>query len=265
MPIKAIIWDMGGVLLQMNDEGPRQVLARQYDLPLEKIYWAIFDSPSAKFAGVGKLTIQEHWRRVAGFLDLPLSKLPEFQRQFWSSDYIDTPLIDFIRTLRRYYKSGLLSNAWDNLRAVITNEWGISDAFDELIVSAEVGLAKPDPRIYRLAIDQLGVSTHEAIFIDDMHRNVQVARTLGLQAIQFNNRTQTLLELKKILAANGQSLAREIEDGIDTVNPGCSSFTAHCPTVNSIAGRAGISTECTKPASFYSRLDRTGLLPYPSL
>jgi HAD superfamily hydrolase (TIGR01509 family) len=217
MPIKAIIWDMGGVLLQMDDETPRQVLARQYNLPLEKIYWAIFDSPSAKRAGVGKLTIQEHWHKVAGYLDLPLENLPEFQRQFWGADSIDAQLINFIRGLRGHYRSGLLSNAWDNLRTVIETEWKISDAFDDLIISAEVGLAKPDPRIYRLAIDRLEVSPSEAIFIDDALANVSAARAMGLFAIQFNTRTQALLELKQILASNGQALAQEIENGINSL------------------------------------------------
>jgi HAD superfamily hydrolase (TIGR01509 family) len=184
---------------------------------LERIYWAIFDSPSAKFAGVGKLTIDEHWRRVAGYLNLPLAKLPEFQRQFWNADRIDESLIDFMRVLRGHYKTGLLSNAWDNLRSVIENEWGITDAFDALIISAEASLAKPDARIYRLAVDQLAVSPHEAIFVDDVKSNVRAAAAVGLHAIHFNTRTQTLLDLKHILTDHGQTIPQEVDNGIDSL------------------------------------------------
>jgi FMN phosphatase YigB (HAD superfamily) len=51
----------------------------------------------------------------------------------------------------------LLSNAWDNLRGVLEQDWRILDAFDQVIISAEVGLAKPDAPIYQLAVERLGV------------------------------------------------------------------------------------------------------------
>lgn len=199
MPIKAVIWDMGGVLLQMDDETSRLTLSQHYHIPLEEIYWAIFDSPSAKEAGVGKLTVQEHWQNVASHLDIPQEEMPEFQRQFWDADRIDSELVDFIRALRRQYKTGLLSNAWDDLRPVIENEWCVSDAFDDIIISAEVGLAKPDLRIYQLALERLGVLPDEAVFIDDVLINVHAAHQVGLHAFQFKNRKQAIQELGQIL------------------------------------------------------------------
>jgi epoxide hydrolase-like predicted phosphatase len=206
MPIKAVIWDMGGVILQMGDETARLALSQHYSIPLEEIYWAIFDSPSAKQAGVGQIAIQEHWRNVASHLSIPLEEMAEFQRQFWSADTIDIQLVDYIRALRQAYKTGMLSNAWDDLRPVIENQWRISDAFEDIIISAEVGLAKPDPRIYQLAIERLGVLPDEAVFFDDVLENVQAARQVGLRAAQFENREQAIQELEQILAAEGQAL-----------------------------------------------------------
>jgi HAD superfamily hydrolase (TIGR01509 family) len=217
MPIKAILFDMGGVLLQMEDETPRQALAAELNIPLNKIYWAIFDSPSAKRAGVGLLTIQEHWQRVTGYLGLAPGDMADFQRRFWSADQVDRQLVGFARLLRRHYKVGLLSNAWDNLRTVIEAEWGITDAFDELIISAEVRLGKPDPRIYRLAVARLSVAPRETVFIDDVLENVLSARAVGLQAIQFKTRTQTLLDLQRLLAANNPEIPLEIENGIQAL------------------------------------------------
>jgi putative hydrolase of the HAD superfamily len=206
MPIKAVIWDMGGVILQMDDETARQALSQHYSIPLEEIYWAIFDSPSAKQAGVGQIAIQEHWRNVASHLSIPLEEMAEFQRQFWSADTVDIQLVDYIRALRQAYKTGMLSNAWDDLRPVIENQWCISDAFEDIIISAEVGLAKPDQRIYQLAIERLGVLPDEAVFFDDVLENVQAARQVGLHAAQFENREQAIQELEQILAAEGQAL-----------------------------------------------------------
>ncbi len=205
MTIKAVIWDMGGVILSMGDEAPRFKLAAQYNLPLDKIYWAIFDSPSAQQATVGELTIHQHWQSVAEYLNIPSENLSSFLRQFWSTDGIDHELIDFIRSLRSRYKIGLLSNAWDNLRQLIENEWQVSDVFEDMIISAEVGLAKPDPRIYRLAVERLGILPQEAVFIDDMLRNVQSAETVGLIGIQYQSRAQTLHDLEQVLSTDGQN------------------------------------------------------------
>ncbi len=77
-------------------------------------------------------------------------------------------------------KTGLLSNSWglsaypfDLLRA----------SFDDLVISGEVGLRKPDPAIYRLAAERLGIAPEECVFIDDLERNVEVARDLGMIGI----------------------------------------------------------------------------------
>jgi HAD superfamily hydrolase (TIGR01509 family) len=56
---------------------------------------------------------------------------------------------------------------------------------DDILISAEVGLAKPDPRIYRLAAERLGVRPDEAVFVDDFAANVEGARAVGMRAIHF--------------------------------------------------------------------------------
>ena len=73
------------------------------------------------------------------------------------------------------------------------------DAFDALVLSAEVGIMKPDPRIYHIALDKLEVKPNEAVFVDDMPANVEAARTLGMQGILFQSQEQTLDKLKELL------------------------------------------------------------------
>jgi len=119
--------------------------------------------------------------------------------EFWSGDQIDLELIRFIRARTNGTKMGLLSNGWSSTRRFLEERWHIADIFDDIIVSAEVELAKPDRRIYQLALDRLGVEAEQTIFIDDFIENIQGARELGIHGIHFKDRQIVMEELKDLL------------------------------------------------------------------
>ena len=78
-------------------------------------------------------------------------------------------------------------------------EWGIDDAFDIVVGSGDVGIMKPDPRIFLIALERLGVEPHEAVFVDDFIQNIHGAQALGISAIHFRNREQAIQELEQLL------------------------------------------------------------------
>ena len=120
---------------------------------------------------------------------------------FFAGDRIDREFLDLLRSLRPARKVGLISNAWSGLRGFITRQ-RFEDVFDDLIISAEIGLMKPDPRIYQLALERLGAKPEEAVFLDDFRRNVEAARSIGMAAIHFTQPEQALDELKELLRLN---------------------------------------------------------------
>ena len=120
--------------------------------------------------------------------------------EFFRGDIIDQELVQSIRRLRARYKTGLLCNAFSDLRYWIS-EWKIDDAFDHMPISAEVNLMKPDLAIYSLAAKHLGITPQEAIFIDDVAANIQGAQQVGMHGIQFTSREQTLGDLQALLDA----------------------------------------------------------------
>jgi putative hydrolase of the HAD superfamily len=75
----------------------------------------------------------------------------------------------------------------------------VAEAFDHIVVSAEVGLIKPDPRIYRLALDGLGVSSEEAVFVDDMAENITGAEAVGMRGVRFLNPDQAMADVWQLL------------------------------------------------------------------
>lgn len=194
--IRAVIFDFGSVLVLMGDEEPRQALAAELGVGLKELNRLVFDSPSAVKAMIGELTIDQHWQAVGEALGVPFSEMPDIMGRFWSADVVNQELVRLIEELRKGYKIGLLSNAWGDLRQVLTGRIPISHLFDDMVISAEVGMGKPDPRIFRMAVDRLGVQAEEAVFIDDMLANVEAARGIGLNAIHFQNNLQLLAELR---------------------------------------------------------------------
>jgi len=200
--IKAIIWDLGGVLLRTHDYTPREELAKELDKTLQEIEYILFAGESSMLAQSGMISWQAHLDHVSESLGVDSSSLEVFIERFWEGDHFDEDLIDYIRTLKKQYKTGLLSNAFGNLRKLLEENWQAADAFDKIIVSAEVGMMKPDARIYQLMLDELDVHASEAVFIDDFIHNIEGAQAVGLQTIHFKSPDQARRELKTILVGN---------------------------------------------------------------
>lgn len=197
--IRAAIFDFGGVLVRMIDDRPRLKLAKQLGVPLSRLDNLVFFSDSAQKASSGEISVGMHWKTVGEALGILPQDMPHFLQEYWSADDVNWELLDYIRSLHPGYKVGLLSNAWDDLRQTMHTRWDIDGLFDELIISAEVGMVKPDPRIFHLALERLGVHPAEAVFIDDILVNVEAARQEGMAAIQFLDTQQTLADLQSLL------------------------------------------------------------------
>jgi epoxide hydrolase-like predicted phosphatase len=202
--MRAVIWDMGGVLVRNLAPEPRQRLADAYGMSEEQLEMLVFRNPAAEKASVGAAGVEELWEYVRAAIQLDPQKLPEFIAAFWSSDRVDEELVDFIQSLRQNYRIGLLSNAFIDARQSLASRFPhLLGVFDEAIFSAEVKMAKPDPRIYHLILDRLGVAPEESLFIDDFSENVDAARALGMNAIRFRTSRQARQAVLEALSRDG--------------------------------------------------------------
>lgn len=197
--IKAVIWDMGGVLLQEVDRTPRVKLAARYGIALKDLYEEVFQSASAQQASVGQITEQEHWQHVGKSLGISAADLADFQLQFWSGDRVDKQLYGFIEELQKSHQTALLSNAWSGARQALTEYYACLDVFDHVIISAEVKLAKPDPAIYQAMLNLLSVAPRQAIFVDDLQENIDAANKLGIHGIRFLNVNQAIADVRALI------------------------------------------------------------------
>lgn len=113
----------------------------------------------------------------------------------------NTRLLEYIADLRkRGYRTGMISNIATNWirKSFLTLEE--QELFDEMIMSFEVGIAKPDPRMFMLACERLRVAPHEVVLVDDIARYCEAAQGEGLQAIVYKDFKQMKIELEKLLA-----------------------------------------------------------------
>ena len=197
--IKTVIFDLGGVLVRTEDRGPRQGMADKYGMTYQELSNLVYRTESADLATRGKISAEDHYQEILKSLNLPPDSISAFEDEFWGGDRLDTYLVSFIESLRGEYETALLSNAWDNLRQLMKDVWKIDQVFDHFFISAEMGLAKPDPEIFQVAIETLKQDPSELIFIDDFIENVEAARKAGLNAIHFRNREQALADLVEYL------------------------------------------------------------------
>ncbi len=196
MTIRAVIFDFGGVLIRSQDESGRRKWEARLGLSEGDLADIVFGSDASARATVGELPADAVWQHVAERFGLDAAQLQELQRDFWRGDFFDTELVQFLRDLRPRYKTAILSNAWPNARELFVEHFGLGTAVDAMIISAEERVAKPDPRIYQVAVERLDVAFHEAVFVDDMERNVRAAQQLGMKGVHFRSTPQALAEVR---------------------------------------------------------------------
>jgi len=198
MSIRAVFFDLGGVIIRTEYQSPRQRLADRLGMEYEDLVRVVFDSESSGKASVGAISADEHWALVMKRLKRPASEMRAIRDEFFAGDIIDRGLLDFLRSLRGKYKTGLISNAWDDLRKYILKE-KFDDAFDAMTISAEVGVMKPEAGIFQCALDQLKVRAKEAVFVDDFAVNIAGCEKVGMKGIHFKDPESTVKQLKALL------------------------------------------------------------------
>jgi epoxide hydrolase-like predicted phosphatase len=198
MTIKVVFFDLGGVIVRTEFQTPRQLLAERLAMDYDDLVKIVFDSDSGIKATMGEISSDDHWDSVLKRLKRSAPELIAIRNEFFAGDIVDRTLLDYIRTLRGRYKTGLISNAWSDLRNFIVRE-KFDDAFDKMIISAEVGAAKPEPKIFQIALEQFGVKPKEAVFVDDFPANIEGCEKVGIKGILFKDPETALQQLKKLL------------------------------------------------------------------
>jgi epoxide hydrolase-like predicted phosphatase len=197
--IRAVVLDIGGVL-EVND------LARfdgrfegRHGLVDGAVLAAVRRLPTHPgLGGITESEMRDHWQRE---LNLTHGQAEELMAEFWRwyVGVLDQQMFDWFAAQRPARRTGIISNSNPGAREA-ERCWGFEDITDDIVYSHEVGLMKPDPRIYELAAERLGVGLPEIVFVDDVAANVDGARVVGCQAVLHTSTPRTITEVERILA-----------------------------------------------------------------
>ncbi len=189
--IKAIIFDCFGVVLTDALLLVRQELQR--------------DDPQAAAQVKDIITANNHGlmepaesnKRIAEVLHISVDELKD---RVAGSEVRNKELLTYISSLRKKYKTAMLSNiaATSLARRFPHNE--LDEYFDVVVASGEIGFAKPEPEAYEITADRLGVRLNECVFTDDRELFCDGATSVGMQAILYTNFAQFKQELNVVLS-----------------------------------------------------------------
>src|SRR5207253_3096222 len=110
----------------------------------------------------------------------------------------DEPMVEAVKRAKGAgVKTGLISNSWGDRGQYDRDSFPAM--FDAVVISGEVGLNKPDPEIFRLGAERVGLHPEECVFVDDLKENCEGAEAVGLTAILHRGAGSTLPELERLL------------------------------------------------------------------
>lgn len=199
--IRAVLFDIGGVLEVTPSTHWQARWEERLRLPSGRIDELLDDLYRA--GTIGSVTFELAEAQIATRLAIGPREVSEVMNDLFTEylGSIDARLYAWFRGLRPRYKTGLVSNSWVGAREREESAYGFSSACDTIVYSHEEGIEKPDPRIYAIACERLGVRPDEVVFVDDRRANVVAAQALGMHGVLFVGDTaQTIRELDALLA-----------------------------------------------------------------
>lgn len=184
--IKAIIFDCfgvmyGGSLATLADMAPRE--HRQ----------AIYDCNQAK--DYGYINYPEYLQQIGELIGIAPEAVDTVMRQHHIAN---TWLIEYAQGLREQYKVALLSNIGDQTMERLF-DGKVGELFDEVVLSYQEGIAKPNPEIFTLTAERLGVTPGECVMIDDLMANCEGAEVAGMHSILHTDNVLTKTKLATLL------------------------------------------------------------------
>jgi putative hydrolase of the HAD superfamily len=185
--IHALILDFGGVLARPQSTAALERLATAAGLSQNDFvrrYWQHrrdYDDglPAAEYwTRVLECEGSADPRKLAGLIDADIASWTEYRDELW----------EIAAAFRAPGgRTAMLSNGVPEIVEVFRRERDLDAFFDAVVISYEVGCSKPDPKIYRLCLDRLGVDAARALFVDDLPQNLETAAELGMQTLHFTS------------------------------------------------------------------------------
>ena len=194
--VRAVVFDIGGVLEITPPLGVSEHWEARLGLRPGGLRERLREVRAA--GEVGTISEPEARRRTGELLGLDDAQVDAFMADVWR-EYLGTlnvELAEYFGGLRPRYRTAMLSNSFVGARGREQRRYRFGELADLIVYSHEVGMSKPDPRIYLLTCERLGVRPAETVFLDDAELAVDGARAVGMQALLFEDNAQAIAAIE---------------------------------------------------------------------
>lgn len=193
--IKCILFDNNGVLTTSDKERTYPVMSRYLGISERKVK-QLFD-PFVRDLDIGEISQKEFYRKILqqGKLARPVDEFAHAHLHAYRPKKDNQRIA---RALRKHYRVAMLSNFGEAFWSQY-NHWGLDRIFEKknVFMSADLGMAKPDSKIFKYTLKKLKLDADEVLFIDDKPENIRAARALGIHTILCTSHTKLVASLKK--------------------------------------------------------------------
>jgi len=179
------LFDAGGVLVQSAPMTARRRWEAEHGRPA-----GFLDEAWQQAVGPGwrdGRSEQQIQQNLAELIGMDIANLPPVLEILAAHEVLNAELASYLETVRPLLRTAVVANVGLLRRAELVGRFGVDALVELIVISAEEGVAKPDPAIYLRTCDRLGLTTHECLFIDDMLTNVDGARRVGMHAELYSD------------------------------------------------------------------------------
>ncbi|MER5390097.1 HAD family phosphatase [Saccharopolyspora sp. NPDC002686] len=193
----AVLIDIGGVLVPDHLAAAVAEWSARLGVSQRAFRSALFGGNDDQVL-IGRTSEEAWWDIVRGRLGIGPDLIDAIRCDLASREMWDGTLVERLRSLRGSAKTAILSNTWPQMRTRMSNA-GLLDVVDAIVLSCEIGYAKPDPRSYLAALHRLDAHSSETLFIDDTPGHVATARSLGMAGHVHTSTSDTLARIRYFL------------------------------------------------------------------
>src|SRR5260221_9495311 len=195
--IKAILFDLGGVLFTNGTKKFVEYTSEKYGIDKEKISNVVDKGEIPDAYREGRIGRAEFWSKVKQELNLP-EDIEALEKEWISRYELIQGTKDILQELAKRYKIYFLSDNVKERVDAINKKFDFLSWFEAGVFSHEVGVRKPHPKIYKLALQKAGEVPEEAVFIDDKESALKPAFEMGMTTILFESPEQLRERLAKL-------------------------------------------------------------------
>lgn len=198
--INTIFFDWGGVIADDPGDGLLRDILRDIGATedqVEEIYFGYMRDFMC-----GKISEAEYWQQLGSHYGLGIHDTISDEFMKWRGQIVNERVLEVVDEAKaKGLQTAMLSNIIEPSYNILAKAGHLAH-FDVIVASCKVGLVKPQPEIYQLALEQLQTTAEQSLFIDDKQRNLDPAAAMGFHVILAQNPTQIITDLKRYIADN---------------------------------------------------------------